>query len=178
MISAASFLALRVRNPTFELTPVNVRYDLVAAVLAPVWVAVLALTRTYEPRYLAAGSEEYRRVTSASLRFAGLLFAVSFLIQADLSRGFIGLALLFGTAFLALGRWLARQVLWRNRGRGKALHRVVVAGSTDEVAALGSELLRGRRSGMVVTAVCVPAADVAATAERLGDVRCGHCTTS
>jgi FlaA1/EpsC-like NDP-sugar epimerase len=168
MISAAAFLALGVRNPNFEITPVDVRYDVVAAILAPVWVAVLALGRAYEPRYLASGSEEYRRVTSASLRFAGLLFAVSFVIQADLSRGFVGLALVFGTAFVIVGRWLARQVLWRYRGRGRALHRVVVAGSADEVASLGSELVRGRRSGMAITAICVPAADVEATSARLG----------
>ena len=49
MITAAGFLALAVRNPRVEVTPAQVRYDVVAAALAPVWVTVLALSRAYEP---------------------------------------------------------------------------------------------------------------------------------
>jgi exopolysaccharide biosynthesis polyprenyl glycosylphosphotransferase len=169
MITAAAFLALVARRPVMD-TSTTIRYDLVAVVLAPAWVSVLVLTRAYEPRYLAAGSEEYRRVNSASLRFAALLVAVSFAFQADLSRGFVGLALVFGAVLLLLGRWAARQLLSSYRRRGKALHRIVVAGSSDEVASLRAELLRAGRSGLSVAAACVPAVDVPATSARLGGV--------
>lgn len=170
MISLAAFVALAIRDPDFEIRTVNVRYDVLASLFAPVWVSVLALSRAYEPRFLGVGSEEYRRVTSGSLRFAGLLFAVSFVIRADLSRGFVGLALVLGMVALVCGRRGARYVLWRHRARGRALHRVVVAGATDEVTALGAELQRGRNSGMDVVAVCVPADDVDATSRVLADI--------
>jgi exopolysaccharide biosynthesis polyprenyl glycosylphosphotransferase len=170
MISVAAFVALAVRDPTFEIQRVNLNYDVLAMLFAPVWVTVLALSRAYEPRFLASGSEEYRRVTSGSLRFAALLFAVSFLIQADLSRGFVGLALVLGMVLLWTGRHAARYVLWRERQRGRAQHQVVVAGSADEVTALGAEFRRGRQTGMQIVAVCVPAGDVDATARLLPDV--------
>jgi len=170
MISAGAFIALAIRNPDFEIVVVSVRYDVLAAVFAPVWVIVLALSRAYEPRFLGAGSEEYRRVTSASLRFAALLFAVSFVIQADLSRGFVGLALVLGMVLLVVGRRASRYVLWRQRGRGGAQHQVVVAGSVDEVVAIGSGLRRGRHTGMEIVTVCVPAGDIATAAAALPGV--------
>lgn len=170
MISVAAFVALAIRDPRFEIQRVNLPYDVLAMLFAPVWVIVLALSRAYEPRFLASGSEEYRRVTSGSLRFAALLFAVSFMIQADLSRGFVGLALVLGMVLLWTGRHAARYVLWRERQRGRAQHQVVLAGSTDEVTALGAELRRGAQTGMQVVAVCVPSEDVEATAQLLDDV--------
>src|SRR6478672_1250459 len=50
----------------------SLTYSVLLAVLTPLWVLVLASSRAYEPRFVGVGSEEFKRVTSASLRVLAL----------------------------------------------------------------------------------------------------------
>jgi exopolysaccharide biosynthesis polyprenyl glycosylphosphotransferase len=131
-------------------------YLFVAASLALGWLAVLALGRCYEQRFLGAGAEEYRRVGNASLRVTACVALVAFGFQLELSRGFVAAFLLVGTALLLAGRWTVRAWLRRQRRSGRFVHRVLVVGAPAQAGELATELCRDVETGMQVVGACVP----------------------
>ncbi len=133
----------------------GVPYSTVVALLAPVWVAVLAASRCYEPRFLGVGSEEFKRIVNASMRFAALVAVLVFATRAAISRQFVGVALPAGVVLLAAGRFGMREVLHRIRRRGRCLHRVVAVGSADEVAHLVRAVRREPHAGFQVVGICL-----------------------
>jgi exopolysaccharide biosynthesis polyprenyl glycosylphosphotransferase len=120
------------------------------------WVLVLASSRAYEPRFVGVGSEEFKRVTSASLRVLALLTMGAFAAKAELSRGFVFVALPLGTVLLLLGRFGCRKVLHRLRLYDRCIHRVVAVGSRDEVETLTTTLRRDPYAGLMVVAASLP----------------------
>jgi exopolysaccharide biosynthesis polyprenyl glycosylphosphotransferase len=131
-------------------------YAVLVGLATPAWVVVLAASRAYEARYLGVGSDEFKRVTNACVRFGALLAFASYATRAELARGFMFVAVPLGAFLLLAGRYAARKVLHRMRLRGAAQHRVVAVGSTAEVVALATQLLREPHAGMRVVAVCLP----------------------
>jgi exopolysaccharide biosynthesis polyprenyl glycosylphosphotransferase len=134
----------------------GVPYGLLAALLAPVWVAVLAVGRAYESRYVGIGSDEFRRVFDASIRLLAAVATGAFVFEVPLSRGFVGVAFPLGTVLLLLGRYGARRVLHRLRQRGRAAHRVLVVGARDAVQAVVRQMADAPHAGMYVVGACVP----------------------
>ncbi len=130
-------------------------YSAVTMMVAPVWVVVLAASRCYEPRFLGVGSEEFKRVVNGSVRFAALLALVSFALRAELSRGFVGVAIPVGTVLLVATRFAARKVLHALRRQQRCLHRVVAVGSAKEVADLIGNMAREPHAGFRIVAVSV-----------------------
>ena len=134
----------------------GIPYGVLAALLAPVWVAVLAVSRAYESRFVGVGSEEFRRVFDASVRLLAAVATIAFVFRVPLSRGFVGVAFPLGTALLLLGRYGARRVLHRLRVRGKAVHRVLVVGARDAVEDVVRQMCGAPHAGMRVVGACVP----------------------
>ncbi len=155
MITLSAFAALLGR---FGESPASVRgvpYSLLAGLLAPVWVAVLAMSRAYESRFIGVGSEEFKRVFNASVRLFALVAAIAYALRLDLARGFVGLALPVGTGALLAGRYGARKVLHRLRGDGRACHRVVVVGSRESVTELVRQMRSTPYAGLDVVGACL-----------------------
>lgn len=71
----------------------GVPYVLVMVLVVPTWLLMLAASRAYERTCLGLGSEEYRRVGNAAVRFAALLTVVVFLFKMPVPRGLVVLAL-------------------------------------------------------------------------------------
>ena len=131
-------------------------YLVIGPLLAVAWVAMLAVTRTYDGRVLGVGGDEYRRVVRASVYFWGLVAIASYMIQFELSRFVLAVAFVAGTLLLLVGRWGARKALHHARRRSSTWsHRVLVVGGREEVEALVAELQREPYAGLqVVGAAC------------------------
>jgi exopolysaccharide biosynthesis polyprenyl glycosylphosphotransferase len=157
-LAGVAALLLEVGSPDTQirLGGAGLGYTAVAAVFAPVWVVVLAASRSYEGRFIGTGSEEFKRVVNGTVRFTALVSTTAFIFQADLSRGFVAVALPSGLVLLLIGRYAARKVVVSLRFKGKAQHRAVVVGSFDEVCALAERMAREPYAGMRVVAVCLP----------------------
>ena len=133
----------------------GIPYAAVAVAIGLLWWAGLALTRTYEARFLGDGREEPKRVVKASLRIAALLGVFCYMGHLPLSRSFVGVFLALGTSLLLAGRLAGRTVVSHQRRRGEWGHRLVVVGTADRVAALTAQLGRAHHAGYSVVGACV-----------------------
>ena len=131
-------------------------YSVFVALITPVWVAVLAASRAYEARFLGVGSEEFKRLGNASVRFVALVAFVAFSFKAQVARGFVAVVVPSGLLLLLLGRFGARKVLHSLRRRKHCLHRVVVVGDLREIRALTEQVQREPYAGLDVVAVALP----------------------
>ncbi len=116
----------------------------------------MAVSGAYETKILGVGSEEFKRVANASVRFVALLAFVSYALKAQFSRGFVAVVIPTGFVFLMLGRYAARKVLHSMRGHQRCLHRVVLVGSPGEILALAKQMEREPYAGLAVVAVALP----------------------
>jgi len=153
LISVAGYVALE----TFGADGGDgIPYGLLAVLLAPIWVVVLAVSRAYEARFVGIGSDEFRRVFDGSVRLLAAVATGAFVFKVPLSRGFVGVAFPLGTVLLLLGRYAARRVLHRLRQRGRAVHRVLVVGARDAVEPVVRQMCDTPHAGLAVVGVCVP----------------------
>jgi exopolysaccharide biosynthesis polyprenyl glycosylphosphotransferase len=121
-----------------------------------VWVLVMAAVRSYEPRFLYVGTEEFRRVVQGGLVLGVVAALTAYTFKFDLARGYLMLLVLFATAGTLLLRYALRRRLQRLRSAGSGwMRRVLVAGHDDEVRQVLHELGRTRWHGYQVAGVCV-----------------------
>ncbi len=143
-LTVAGVVAVLVRFGAADSQLRGVSYYSVALVLGVTWLAVLSLSRCYEPRFLGSGTEEFRRVTNASARVYALVASLAFAFQLEVARLFVAIVLPGGLALLLLGRFAARVGLHRLRRQGRCLHRVVVLGNTQQVTAFAARCTASR----------------------------------
>ena len=132
-------------------------YAALAGLLVASWLCALAAGRAYEPRFLGCGSEEYKRVASASMHLIAAIALVAFALRLAPARSFVGLAVVWGTALLLLHRYTARRVLYRDRLRGRSCHRVLAVGDTASLTSLVAAVDREPKAGFNIVGVCTPA---------------------
>lgn len=100
------------------------------------WVAIFTMSHCYEPRFVAEGSEEFRRAIDACIRFTGILALIAYGFKWDFARGYaliaVPVACVGGLAF----RGLARARLRHQRRQGHAVHRTLVVGTERATAEL------------------------------------------
>ncbi|MGI5215031.1 sugar transferase [Plantactinospora sp. CA-290183] len=149
----------------------EIPYVLVGPALVLAWLTSLKVLRCYDDRVLGYGADEYRRVSSASLRLAGAVAIAGYLTDANVSRGFLGISFAVGTVGLVVARFAARKRLHRARSRGAGWsRRVLVVGDTAHVLELVHTLRREPYAGYQVVGACIPDALLAPVPQRLGDV--------
>jgi exopolysaccharide biosynthesis polyprenyl glycosylphosphotransferase len=125
-------------------------FELVAyGVLPAAWVIVLWANGAYDRRYLGIGTDEFKRVFRASLTVTAIVSFLVFSTQFSPSRLSVGSTLLTGLLYVMLGRSLARRVLVLVRGRGRAVHRVLLIGSYNESQEVFTAVSRVPGAGMV-----------------------------
>ncbi|MDP9165185.1 MAG: sugar transferase [Actinomycetota bacterium] len=155
VLAASVTAAVALRFPDRREDLHGVSYFAVAAAVGLLWWVALALTRSYEARYLSEGPEEFHRVAQAAIRVAASLGIACYLMKLPLSRGFVVTVLPLAASSLLLGRWGARRVLKSRRHAGHWNHRVVVVGAAERVDELLLELQRTPDAGLEVVAVCL-----------------------
>ncbi|MEH0842898.1 sugar transferase [Micromonospora sp. CPCC 205711] len=149
----------------------KIPYVLVAPGLVLVWLVSLKALRCYDDRVLGYGADEYRRVSSASLRLAGAIAIVGYIADVGVSRGFLGISFAVGTVALVVTRFAARKRLHLARCKGAGWsRRVLVVGDTAHVLELVHTLRREPYAGYHVVGACIPDALLAPVPQRLSDV--------
>jgi exopolysaccharide biosynthesis polyprenyl glycosylphosphotransferase len=125
------------------------------AMLPAAWLASACLNRAYEVRFLGAGATEFERVGKAFLHLTAVTTFAAYATHADLSRGFVLLALPATLVLSVLGRYGLRKAVHRGRRAGRATVPVLAVGGADEIAAFSDTLLRNGHAGLRVTAACL-----------------------
>ena len=151
--------------------PDDLPYGLVTGVLAAAWLVSLKVARTYDDRVVGYGADEYRRVVSATLKLAGAVAILGYLIDWNVSRGFLAISFGTGVVVLPASRFLARKVLHRARRDGRGWSRRVLAvGDPSHVIELIHQLRREPYAGYRVVGACIPDPLVAPVPQHLDDV--------
>lgn len=132
----------------------TVDYTVVSAFLVLAWIATLAMYDTRSPRVVGYGSDEYRAIVNGALRLFGLVAIVSYLLTADVSRGYILISFPLGVIALIVSRWLWRRWLMRQRKTGRMVSRVLLVGDTAANLRILAELSRQPEAGYTVVGIC------------------------
>ena len=140
---------------------------LAAALIVPAWAGTLLLSGAYERRCLGAGTDEYRRVLDAAVRFLALMAVVVFFFGLAIDRGFVAIAIPTAAMVTLASRYVLRQVLHHMRGRGHFTKRVLLVGSELASAELLKQLTASGYAGLKVVAAC--STDDNATLEAWGE---------
>ncbi|KGI71155.1 hypothetical protein EU78_24240 [Mycolicibacterium rufum] len=127
----------------------------VSAVAVAGWAALLWVYHSRSPWVIGAGAEEFRRVCAATLSSFGAVAVMSTLLNLDIARGYIAVALPLGVLGLCLNRYLARRFVAVQRRRGRMLTGVLACGAPDSIAALASSFARRPQQGYVVVGACI-----------------------
>ena len=127
---------------------------IIAGLFVTAWLSLLAFDGAYDVRFLGSGTREYKAVARASFKCAGLSAIVVMMTGHGADRA--ALVLASGSAFLLLGRALARRVLARARRANAFVFRVLAVGDADQVTQLISSLRRDPQPGLVVVGACSP----------------------
>jgi len=114
---------------------------------------VLVLRGAYDTRVLGVGSEEFKRVVSATATVFGAVAIVAFALKLDLSRGFVLITFAVGITLLLVVRWSLRAWLRHERRYGHFLHRTVVIGEGPAMNEIVDMLDRDPVAGFTVVDV-------------------------
>src|SRR6266705_903040 len=128
---AAGLIALRGRYDSHGHVPAA--YIVLTVSLPVIWLGKLALAGAYEPRFIGAGADEFRRVINAGLGLTSAIAILSYATRAEVSRSYA-----------------LRKRLHRLRDSGACMRRAVAVGHPQAVADLVNELRREPYHGLTV----------------------------
>lgn len=120
----------------------------------PLWIGVFALYRLYDLDQLLGGVDEYVRVTHACSIGVIVIIFYSFLDRESGSGGFSRLWLLFvwvfSIAFVGVGRFSVRRLIYALRRRGHFKSRALIVGANSEGQAIGEQFRHVGTSGLEI----------------------------
>lgn len=131
-------------------------YIAVTLFLSAAWWAMLGFWGSRETFIMGYGTEEYKRLLSASFWLFGLVATVSYVFQLDTARGYIALALPAGVLSLLIGRVLMRSHLRSQRREGKSSSKVLLIGGVHGVEHLARALRSQPMAGYRPVATYLP----------------------
>jgi exopolysaccharide biosynthesis polyprenyl glycosylphosphotransferase len=123
--------------------------------LPVLWVIAVGLAGGYDARFIGTGSDEYRKVLNAAVSLTAAVAIFSFLVNIELSRSYVLIALPSVTVLDLGTRFVNRKRLHKLRDAGQCMLKVVAVGHESAVADLVKELGRDRYHGMAVVGACV-----------------------
>jgi exopolysaccharide biosynthesis polyprenyl glycosylphosphotransferase len=134
----------------------NPQAQALALALPLAWLGLASLLRVYEPRFLGAGDEEFRRVTRASTYLiAGVAVVSAFFDPGLLNAGLIALVGLLTMATLTI-RCFFRARLRRSRASGLCAQRTLVVCEGNQLEQLSRNAGLMSKDGLSIVAACVP----------------------
>jgi exopolysaccharide biosynthesis polyprenyl glycosylphosphotransferase len=101
-------------------------YIAFSLVLAIFWWMMLGIWGSRDPKILGSGPDEYKRSFAAAAWLFGFVAVISYALQIETARGFVGLAFPAGVVAVLAGRWILRQHLSIDRRHGRSVARVLV----------------------------------------------------
>nr|WP_239677134.1 sugar transferase [Natronosporangium hydrolyticum] len=122
-----------------------------AYILLPLgWWMLLWANGAYDRRHLGLGTEEYKRVSRATVAIAATVSFIAFATKTELSRLSVATAVIAAFIFILLGRTLARRTLHvLRRRRGSATHRTLLVGTLPEAMEICTAVARTPAAGLV-----------------------------
>lgn len=132
------------------------QYAYLTLLLPAAWVGAQALHGGYDTRLLFVGNDEYQRVLRAGVTVTAGIAVTSYLVQAEVARGYLLVAMPVAVVLGVLGRYLLRQRLRRAWAAGRCLRRVLVVGHGRSVVAMARQLRHERYHGLDVVGACLP----------------------
>lgn len=121
-------LGISSRASTWAIDPTLAIYGVPPAI-GLLWLSLLGIQGSYDQRIIGLGTEEIKRVISATLVTFAFIAGISYLIRADISRAYAYISLPLGLILIICGRFYWRGWLYRARARGKFMNSTVVIGS-------------------------------------------------
>jgi exopolysaccharide biosynthesis polyprenyl glycosylphosphotransferase len=138
-------------------TAVDLRMYAIVGLLMPLaWVAVVAMNRAYEGRFVGAGPAEFDRLFKAFLYLTALVAFASYVSHTEIARGFVVVALPLALLFDLVGRYGARKYLHRRRSEGRAMTSMLLVGTGQAIVDFAALVSRDQYAGMRVAGACVP----------------------
>ena len=142
---------------TIGTAPLTDEHNRILGMIAlPMWMLVLALSGGYDLRVLGVGSDEFKRVVNAGVRFGATMALIAYLSRVIIARGILVVALPLTVALTCVMRYAVRRVLHRVRAQGKACDKVLVVGTGEHAITLVRELKSAPHLGLDVLGVCMP----------------------
>ncbi|WP_325050718.1 sugar transferase [Nocardia suismassiliense] len=142
------------------------------------WVTALQVSDTRSPRVIGYGTEEYRRVLTATLYLFAVIAIVSFALRLDATREYFVVALPLGLVGLLGTRALCRKFATYYRLGARHPASVLVVGNRSAAQAITSAFADDPTASYRVIGVCTPAGaaerDIDAAGRRVprvGDLR-------
>ncbi|WP_235564739.1 sugar transferase [Modestobacter sp. Leaf380] len=125
-------------------------------VLPVVWVVAMSVARTYEPRFLWVGPEEFRRVFFAAALLLAAVGTVSWAFKLEVARGYVVIAIPLAAALTLAQRWVQRDRVHRQRRAGRLGQTALLVGHRNGVAALRAQIARESQHGYQIVGCCLP----------------------
>ncbi len=138
-----------------------------------VWILSLGLMDARDEREIGSGTTEYRRIIVATFITLCAVLVGAFFLGLEPARQWVATVFPLGLAMLLVGRWTARRWLGAKRRAGGYSHRVVLIGSTAQVAKTAKDLAREPGHGYRVVGVSLtdgPTSGTVAGLPIVGDV--------
>ncbi len=134
-----------------RIAPISERYAVVIPVAVPVWLALFALNRLYDPRYLLAGLQEYGKIVAACTLGVLALVVLSFLEpNLSVSRSWLVFSWLFSILGVAVDRFVIRRIVRLARAQGHMVTRALIVGANEHAKAIARQLSPSTESGIHV----------------------------
>lgn len=133
-------------------------HAITSLVLIVVWLTALWFSDSLDVKLMGAGSQEYARVSNATLAVFGGAAIAAYLSRWQMGRAYVAIALPLGLILLNLGRYAMRQVLKSERRAGVHANRAIAVGGRVAVEHLIQELRRTPQAGIQIIAACVSSA--------------------
>ncbi|MGE3268781.1 MAG: sugar transferase [Chloroflexota bacterium] len=115
----------------------------------PAWLALFALYRLYDRRFIFVGAQEYGRVFSSCTAAALGIIVISFFYEMpSIARGWLVLVWLLSIALVCSERFVVRRIVRRLYARGHLTTPAIIIGTNEEGRALADQLLHDPHSGM------------------------------
>ncbi|GAA0621822.1 sugar transferase [Sporichthya brevicatena] len=127
--------------------------------LAPLWVLLVTVSRAYEHRFIGVGTEACRRVFHAGVGMMATVAFVSYAFKAQISRGWVVMAIPGAVALSLLGRAAQRAWLNRQRASDRCVQRTLLIGSPSAVRWTLDRLRADKTHGMDVVGACLSEGD-------------------
>ena len=136
-------------------------YVVASVILGAFWMLLLALGGSRTRRVVGRGVEEYVNIAMTTLQLFGLIAILALLLNLQVSRSHLILALVLGTVGLMCGRMYWRWVAVRRRKRGRDQASVLVVGELDAAREMAETFAKEPEAGYRVDGICTPLGPVA-----------------
>ena len=150
----AEIIAFGRLDPTLLVASSPLPYLAVVFLLAVIWLVALGTAGAYDRQKVGLGSDEYRSVINAAVRFLAILAVLDFALHTQLARSFVLIAWPSATIISLLLHWAARRWLYHQRLAGRRLQRTVLVGRSSRVAEISRHFSRAPHTGVSVVGAC------------------------